>query len=160
MIEEQITEWLLTKLEEPEYMDCFLIELSISPTKLVDIIIDADEGVKFEQCHRISRHIENLIDTEGGLGLGEEYTIEVGSPGLSRSLKLPRQYPHNIGRTFEVTDTEGGKTVGVLTATDAEKITLTYEDVRKEGKKKITETVVKVLPFEKIKTAFVQVSFK
>ena len=158
MIEEQIKEWLLTKFEEPEYSDCFLIELSITPTKLVDIIIDADEGVTFEQCHRISRHIENLLDTEGGLG--EEYTLEVGSPGLSRSLKLPRQYPRNVGRTFEVTDTEGGKTVGVLTAVDAEKITLTYEDVRKEGKKKIKETVVKVLPFEKIQSAFVQVSFK
>jgi ribosome maturation factor RimP len=158
MIEEQIKEWLLTKFDEPEYNDCFLVELTISPAKLVDIIIDADEGVKFEQCQRISRHIENLID-ESGI-LGEEYTLEVGSPGLDRSLVLPRQYPHNVGRTFEVTDTEGGKIVGVLTATDAEKITLTYEDVRKEGKKKIKETVVRELPFDKIKSAFVQVSFK
>jgi ribosome maturation factor RimP len=158
MIEEQIKEWLLTKFDEPEYTDCFLIEISISPAKLVDIIIDADEGVKFEQCQRISRHIENLID-EAGL-LGEEYTLEVGSPGLSRSLVLPRQYPHNVGRTFEVTDTEGGKTLGVLTAADAEKITLTYEDVRKEGKKKIKETVVKEIAFDKITSAMVQVSFK
>ena len=92
--------------------------------------------------------------------MGEEYTLEVGSPGLDRSLVLPRQYPHNVGRTFEVTDTEGGKIVGVLTATDAEKITLTYEDVRKEGKKKIKETVVKEIAFDKIKSAMVQVSFK
>jgi ribosome maturation factor RimP len=158
MIEEQIKEWLLTKFDEPEYTDCFLIEISISPAKLVDIIIDADEGVKFEQCQRISRHIEALID-EAGL-LGEEYTLEVGSPGLSRSLVSPRQYPHNVGRSFEVTDTEGGKTLGVLTATDAEKITLTYEDVRKEGKKKIKETVVKEIAFDKIVSAMVQVSFK
>ena len=60
MIEEQIKEWLLTKFDEPEYNDCFLVELNISPAKLVDIIIDADEGVKFEQCQRISRHIEKL----------------------------------------------------------------------------------------------------
>ncbi len=158
MIEEQIKEWLLTKFDEPEYTDCFLIEISISPAKLVDIIIDADEGVKFEQCQRISRHIEALID-EAGL-LGEEYTLEVGSPGLSRSLVSPRQYPRNVGRTFEVTDTEGGKTLGVLTAVDAEKISLTYEDVRKEGKKKIKETVVKELSFDKIVSAMVQVSFK
>lgn len=158
MIEEQIKEWLLTKFEEPEYSDCFLIELSVSPAKLVDIIIDADEGVKFEQCQRISRHIENLIDTEGLLG--EEYTLEVGSPGLSRPLVLPRQYPRNVGRTFEIVDTEGGKTVGVLTAADAEKITIEYEDVRKEGKKKIKETVKREFPFEKIKSSLVQVSFK
>lgn len=158
MIEEQIKEWLLTKFEEPEYNDCFLIELSISPTKLVDIIIDADAGVKFEQCHRISRHIENLIDTEGLLG--EEYTLEVGSPGISRPLKFPRQYPRNVGRTLEVIDTEGVKTTGVLTAADAEKITLEYEEVRKEGKKKIKETLTRELPFEKIKSALVQLSFK
>jgi ribosome maturation factor RimP len=158
MAEEQIKEWLLTKLDEPEYQDCFLIEISISSAKLVDIIIDADEGVKFEQCQRISRHIEALID-EAGL-LGEEYTLEVGSPGLSRSLVSPRQYPRNVGRSFEVTDTEGGKTLGVLTTADAEKITLTYEDVRKEGKKKIKETVVKEISFDKIVSAMVQVSFK
>ena len=158
MIEEQIKEWLLTKFEEPEYSDCFLIELSISPAKLVDIIIDADEGVKFEQCQRISRHIENLIDTEGVLG--EEYTLEVGSPGISRPLKLARQYPRNVGRTLEVVDTEGVKTTGVMIAVDAEKITLEYEDVRKEGKKKIKETVKRDIPFEKIKSALVQVSFK
>ena len=158
MVEEQIKEWLLTKLEEPEYQDCFFIEISISAAKLVDIIIDADEGVKFEQCQRISRHLEALID-ESNI-LGEEYTLEVGSPGLSRSLVLPRQYPRNVGRTFEVTDTEGGKIVGVLTAVDAEKATFTYEDVRKEGKKKIKETVVKELPFDKIVSAMVQVSFK
>ncbi len=158
MIEEQIKEWLLSKFEEPEYSDCFLIELSISPTKLVDIIIDADDGVKFEQCQRISRHIENLIDTEGLLG--EEYTLEVGSPGISRSLKLARQYPRNVGRTLEVVDTEGVKTTGVLTEVDAEKITIEYEEVRKEGKKKIKETLTRKVPFEKIKSAFVQVSFK
>ncbi len=158
MLEEQIKEWLHAKFEEPEYSDCFLIELSISPAKLVDIIIDADAGVKFEQCQRISRHIENLIDTVGLLG--EEYTLEVGSPGLSRSLVLPRQYPHNVGRTFEIVDTEGGKTTGVMTAADAEKITIEYEDIRKEGKKKIKETVVKEIAFDKIKSAMVQVSFK
>lgn len=158
MIEEQIKEWLLTKFDEPEYNDCFLIEMTISPAKLVDIIIDADEGVKFEQCQRISRHIENLID-EAGI-LGEEYTLEVGSPGLSRSLVLPRQYPRNVGRTFEITDTEGVTLLGVLTAADAEKIKIEYENVRKEGKKKIKETLVRELAFEKIKSAFVQVSFK
>lgn len=158
MIEEQIKEWLLTKFEEPEYNDYFLIEISISPAKLVDIIIDADEGVKFEQCHRISRHIENLIDTEGLLG--EEYTLEVGSPGISRPLKLARQYPRNVGRTLEVIDTEGVKTTGILTAVDAQKITIEYENVRKEGKKKIKETLTLELPFENIKSALVQVSFK
>ncbi|MBL7816658.1 MAG: ribosome assembly cofactor RimP [Saprospiraceae bacterium] len=158
MIEEQIKEWLLVKFEEPEYSDCFLIELSISPSKLVDIIIDADNGVTFEQCQRISRHIENLLDTEGVLG--DEYTLEVGSPGLSRSLKLARQYPRNIGRTLEVTDTEGVKTTGILTASDDEKIVIEFEDVRKEGKKKIKETVKREFPFEKIKSAFVQISFK
>ena len=74
-------------------------------------------------------------------------------------VKFARQYPKNIGRTLEVLDTEGSKIEGVLTAVDAEKITLEWEDIRKEGKKKIKEMVTKELPFSKIKRTMVVVKF-
>jgi ribosome maturation factor RimP len=154
---ELIEEWLYAKFAEPEFQDCFLIELSILTNKTVEIIIDADAGVTFEQCQRISRYVENLLDTEGVLG--DDYTLEVSSPGISRPLKLARQYPRNIGRTLEVEDTEGGKIRGILTDVAGDKILLTYEEVRKEGKKKIKETLTKELPFEKIAKAVVQIVF-
>lgn len=167
MIQMQLEELVRRKFEEEDWTDCFLIELTISPLKAVEVIIDADEGVNFDQCKRLSRFIENWLDgvdednPEGtGKGiLGDDYTLEVSSPGLSRPLKFARQYPKNVGRTLEVLDTEGSKIEGVLTAVDTEKITLEWEDIRKEGKKKIKEMVTKELPFSKIKRAMVMVKF-
>lgn len=164
MIENKIEELLIEKFKEGEFQDCFLIEINMLSKKMIEITLDADEGLTLEKCQRISRHVENWLDTEGVMG--EDYTIEVSSPGVSRSLVYPRQYTKHIGRTLEVTcksespDTEGVKYEGKLQLADNQSITLEYEEVRKEGKKKIKETIVKTLPFEKIDKSFVKISFK
>ena len=157
MLENKIEDLLLEKFKEPEFQDCFLIELTIVPKKNVEIILDADEGLEIEKCRRISRHVENWLDTEGSMG--EEYNIEVSSPGVARPLVYPRQYPKHIGRYLEIENTEGGILEGVLTEVDAEKIAVQAEITRKEGKKKITETIVSVFPYDKIKKATVQIRF-
>lgn len=157
MLENKIEELLLEKFKDPEFQDCFLIELTVVPKKNVEIILDADEGLEIDKCRRISRHVENWLDTEGSMG--EEYNIEVSSPGVERPLMYPRQYPKHIGRFLEVENTEGDKVEGVLTEVDAEKIVLQIENIIKEGKKKIKETVVSVFPYNKIKKATVQIKF-
>jgi ribosome maturation factor RimP len=157
MLENKIEELLLEKFKEPEFQDCFLIELTIVPKKNVEIILDADEGLEVEKCRRISRHVENWLDTEGSMG--EEYNIEVSSPGVDRPLIYPRQYPKHIGRYLEVENTMEDKIEGILTEVDAEKITVQAEITRKEGKKKITETIINVFPYDKIKKAVVQIKF-
>jgi ribosome maturation factor RimP len=167
MIQMQLEELIRHKFEEADWTDCFLIELTISPLKAVEVIIDADAGVNFDQCKKLSRFIENWLDgvdeeNPQGTGkgiLGDDYTLEVSSPGVGRPLKFVRQYPRNVGRTLEVLNTEGSVLTGVMTAADAEKITLEWEDIRKEGKKKIKEMVTKALPFSQIKRAIVMVKF-
>ncbi len=167
MIQMQLEELIRHKLEEADWSDCFLIELTISPKKEVEVIIDADEGVNFDQCKKLSRFIEHWLDgvdeaNPQGTGkgiLGDDYTLEVSSPGVGRPLKFFRQYPRNVGRTLEVLNTEGVKMEGVMTAADAEKITLEWEDIRKEGKKKIKEIISKNIPFNTIKRAVVMVKF-
>lgn len=182
MIENRIEELLLEKFKEEEFKDCFLIEIKMTSKKTIEIILDADEGLTLEKCQRISRYIENYLDTE--LPMGDDYTIEVSSPGVSRSLMYQRQYPKHIGRTLLITchpeklnaepsiiakdeATEGGsvaqlegvKIEGKLLSIDNQQITLEYEEIRKEGKKKIKETIQKVIPFEKINKAFVKLAF-
>jgi ribosome maturation factor RimP len=167
MIQMQLEELIRHKLEEADWTDCFLIEVTISPLKAVEVIIDADEGVNFDQCKKLSRFIENWLDgvdeeNPQGTGtgiLGDDYTLEVSSPGVGRPLKFFRQYPRNVGRTFEVLNTEGVVLTGVLTAVDAEKITLEWEEIRKEGKKKVKEMVTKNIPFSHVKRAIVVVKF-
>ena len=156
MLESKIEDLLLLKFQEPEFTDCFVIEISIDKKK-VEVILDADEGIKLNQCQRISRHVENWLDTE--LPLGEEYTIEVSSPGVSRPLVYLRQYPQHIGRTLEVVDTEGVMTEGELKSIESGQILLAFEQVTKEGKKKIKENIQRTIPFENIKKAIVKLKF-
>jgi ribosome maturation factor RimP len=156
MLENKIEDLLLLKFQEPEFTDCFVIEISIVKKK-VEVILDADEGIKLNQCQRVSRHVENWLDTEGPLG--EEYTIEVSSPGVSRPLVYLRQYPQHIGRTLEVTDTEGVTTEGELKTVENGQIMLAFEQITKDGKKKIKENIQRTIPFENIKKAIVKLKF-
>ena len=156
MLENRIEELLLEKFKEAEYQDCFIIEIAIT-NKNVEISLDADAGLEIGKCQRVSRHIEHWLDTEGVLG--EEYTIEVSSPGVSRPLVYPRQYPKHVGRFLDVTNREGVLIEGELKAVDNQGITLEFETIRKEGKKKIKEMQQVVIPFDKIQTALVQVRF-
>jgi ribosome maturation factor RimP len=156
MLESKIEDLLLLKFQEPEFTDCFVIEISIVKKK-VEVILDADEGIKLNQCQRVSRHVENWLDTE--LPLGEEYTIEVSSPGVSRPLVYLRQYPQHIGRTLEVTDTEGVTTEGELKTVENGQIMLAFEQITKDGKKKIKENIQRTIPFENIKKAIVKLKF-
>ncbi len=156
MLESKIEDLLLLKFQEPEFTDCFVIEISIDKKK-VEVILDADEGIKLNQCQRVSRHVENWLDTE--LPLGEEYTIEVSSPGVSRPLVYLRQYPQHIGRTLEVVDTEGVMTEGELKSIENGQILLAFEQITKDGKKKIKENIQRTIPFENIKKAIVKLKF-
>lgn len=158
MVEHRLEELLLQKFAEPAFSNCFLLNISISPRKKVEVILDADQGINLEQCQRISRFLERNIDENGWLG--EEYSLEVSSPGVSRPLQLPRQYPQHIGRILEITPTtEGGATEGKMIVADAEKIVLEYEEVTKVGKKKVKEIKQKTFSFDQIKKAVVKISF-
>ncbi len=175
MIENKIEELLLEKFQEAKFQDCFLIEINMTSQRTIEIILDADGSLTLEKCQRISRHVENWLDTEGVTNgvIADDYTLEVSSPGVSRPLMYPRQYVKHIGRTLEITlkndapateipssQSEPTKLEGKLQSADNQCITIEYEEVRKEGKKKIKENIVQVIPFEKINKAFVKISFK
>ncbi|MEZ4987393.1 MAG: ribosome maturation factor [Saprospiraceae bacterium] len=157
-MEERIIDLLEGKLADPAFADCFWLDVSIDKGKKLEIIIDADTGVTFEKCRQISRYLEGFIDEAGWLG--EDYTIEVSSPGADRPLERPRQYPKHIGRRLEV-QTQAGETIeGQLTAATDDHIVLLYEEQRKEGNKKVKENIAKTIPFTEIAKAQVIISFK
>ena len=132
--------------------DYYLVEIETSPNKRIAVYIDGDEGVSLDNCTRISRTLESLLDADPSLG--DEYVLEVSSPGVSRPLKFLRQYAKHTGRTLQVTLTDGSKIEGKLTHTGATTITL---DVKSQAKQK-TENL-KEIPFNEIKEAYVTVSF-
>jgi len=148
---------LQRKFLESEFSDCFLLEIRARPNNKVEVFLDSDVGITFEKCRLISRYLEEHIDEAGWLG--EKYTLEVSSPGATRPLELPRQFPKHIGRKLKV-DLHSGETLkGKLTQANEESIFLEVSRTEKSGKKKKKIVEARELSFENIKQAVVQLAF-
>ena len=160
MITEQIRDLLEAKFQEEAFSDCFIVEIKFNPTNnKLQAYVDSDSGMTFRKCQQLSRYLESYIDEEAWLG--ERYVLEVSSPGVDRPLLIPRQYINNIGRRFEVAVNIDDKLrKGTLIKADQEAICLTFEQTRKQGKKKIKEQVELEIPYEQIVSAIVKISFK
>lgn len=138
------------RFEEEDLADCFIVDIVPGSAKL-EVFIDSDEGVKFWQCQKLSRHIEAYLDESGVLGT--KYVLEVSSPGTDRPLKFKRQYPRNIGRKLDITLKSGEKVEGVLKSVENDQITVSVNT----GKKKETED--KMIKFDEIESTKILITF-
>ena len=154
MIENKITTLLQAKFEEPEYQDCFIVDIAQNNTK-VEVYIDCDSGLSLGKCQKLSRYLEGIIDEEAWLG--PKYILEVSSPGLTRPL-IPRQYAKNIGRKVKV-QTETETFEGVLDKVENEAVFISFTTVEKIEKKKVKTDVVKEIHFDDIKEIKIIISF-
>ncbi|PSL01138.1 ribosome maturation factor RimP [Haloactinopolyspora alba] len=105
------------------------------------IVVDSDEGVDLEHCAEVSRLIARALDDSDAMG-DDPYTLEVGSPGVSRPLTLPRHWSRAVGRLVRVrfhgSDRQAvtgrvvsaGKHAAVLEVDGANR-DVAYDDVRK-----------------------------
>jgi len=142
--------------EELRRNDLFLIDLVVSSSNRIKVVIDSMKGITVDECARLSRTIENKLDRDE-----EDFDLEVSSPGLDRPLVLPFQYLKNTGRQIEVLTMEDQIIKGILRYADEEKIEVETETRNKiEGKKK-KETIVKRLSFKfnEIRSAKVIITF-
>ena len=156
-MEEQITNLLETYFEtEPEFADCFVVAVNHS-NKKVEAFVDADSGMTFQKCQRISRYLEAWLDEEQPLG--DKYILEVSSPGIDRPLKFFRQYRKNVGRTLQVTTTDGDEYTGVLKSADPGQLVLEAKVRELVGKRKKTVVKEVEIDFDAIKKAMVKVVF-
>ncbi|MBL0335672.1 MAG: ribosome maturation factor [Chitinophagaceae bacterium] len=132
----------------------FLVEIRIKPTNNIKIFIDGDEGVSIDKLVRYNRALYRQLE-ESGMFPGDDFSLEVSSPGLDEPLKLHRQYVKNTGRFVEVTDLEGLKTEGKMIRADETAIVV--EEQKGKGKK--LEIIEHLIPFERIKTVKIQIKF-
>lgn len=156
VIIERLLDLLKEKFQEEEFHDFFPVEIKHHQNNTVVVYLDSDSGVTFRSCQRVSRFLEGHIDENNWLG--EKYVIEVSSPGIDRSLVMPRQYSKHIGRKLEVKHGDE-KTEGVLTEVSDIGIILNYKVRVKEGKKKRTEIINKNIAFVDIRKAKIKISF-
>ena len=153
----KVTQLVEEKLAEPDFENCFLLDVELpSPTR-INVFLDSDTGVTFTECRRVSRHVEAVLDEEGFAG--GKYTIEVSSPGATRPLRVPRQYPKHVGRKLEVKRHDADTVEGTLLRVSDGGVVIEEKIVRKEGKKKIREKLETEIPFEQIREARVKLAF-
>lgn len=92
------------------------------------ITIDSENGVDLDGCERVHRAIDPLLDEADPIE--DTYQLEVSSPGLERTIRLPAHYLACRGEKVEIRlfkPVDGSKRfVGILDTDDrAEQITVT-----------------------------------
>jgi len=145
-------------------LDIFDVQLRREPIGMVlRVVVDRpdtggvealEDSVGIEDCQRVSQDLSAILDVEDEFGqeaLGQQYTLEVSSPGLDRPLRHEGDYRRFAGRLAKVVTTEpverqtafAGRITGVVDGAV----------VLEEGRK--THRV----PLDKIKRAHLDVEF-
>jgi ribosome maturation factor RimP len=136
--------------------DLFLIDLKISPSSDITVILDGDNGVSLQDCLDASRAVEFNLDREV-----HDFGLQVMSAGLSEPLESPRQFRKNIGRAIDVLLSDDSRVEGELVNVDEEKIVIRLEYRRPKligkGKEDVVED--KEIPYSEIKKALVVIKF-
>ena len=64
------------------------------------LFIDREGGVGIDDCERISRRLDPILDKEDPIP--DSYVFEVGSAGAERELKRPSDFQQFLGHEVEV----------------------------------------------------------
>ena len=137
----------------------FVVEVKLSEKSgktLLNILLDADEGVTIQACAKLSRAVSEELEAKEMMP--EAYILEVSSPGLDFPLSSRRQFQKNINRELKVSLTSGEEILGKLVEVSDAGVKLLVKKKKEKGKKATEEEVS--LPFEEMKKSIVQVSFK
>jgi ribosome maturation factor RimP len=130
--------------------DQFLVDVTVSSSNVINVMVDSDNLISINQIVEISRYIENNLDREI-----EDFELSVFSAGLSEPLRLVRQYKKNINKELEVVLSNGQKLSGILINADDNGIELevTTNEKKEESKKKELVTRVHSIIYSEIKEA-------
>ncbi|MCH8905285.1 MAG: hypothetical protein IIA45_15410 [Bacteroidetes bacterium] len=131
--------------------DYFIVEVHVSGSNKVMVFLDGDNGIEVELCAKISRKIRSYLDDSNILG--ENYSIEVSSPGLDIPLIMRRQYKKNIGRNVRVVLKEGYELLGVLEEVNESNIVI--DEIEK---KLINNKNLKIISLGKKEISFKDIS--
>jgi ribosome maturation factor RimP len=95
----------LIKLLEPaiENLGYELADLQLKtggPDSVLRLFIDKAEGIGIEDCENVSRQVSAILDVEDPLP--GNYSLEVSSPGLDRTLTKPAHFQRFMGQDVRV----------------------------------------------------------
>ncbi len=150
----QVEQLLNDFLEQRE--DLFLIDLKISASDEVNVVLDGDNGVTLQDCLDASRAIEFNLNREE-----RDFSLQVGSAGLSEPLTRVRQFRKNIGRDLNVVLQDSSEIEGELSRVEEDEITLIlrYRKPKEVGKGKVDVEEEREILLSDIKKATVALKF-
>lgn len=150
---EKVIELVAEKLDE----NMFIVDVSVSSSNVIQVFVDGFNGMPIEKCIEISRNVEHNLDRDE-----EDFELQVSSPGLTESFKVPQQFQKYVQKEIELQTIDGLKLTGVLTGVSENEIKLETKKKEKiEGQKKkqwITE--INNFKYNEIKSAKAVISFK
>ena len=82
----KIAEFVNEKLTD----DQFLVDVTVSPTNVIHVMVDSDSAISINQIVEISRYVETKLDRDA-----EDFELSVFSAGLTEPFRLVRQYKKN-----------------------------------------------------------------
>ena len=132
--------------------DNFLVELKVSTTNTISVLLNKPSGITIEECARLSRNIEAELDREK-----EDFELKVSSPGLNTPFRVREQYEMSIGKAVEVVDNEGKKIKGVLKNVEGEGFEIETEKVKNKKNKTVEQVSFN---FDDVKTVKEIIKFK
>lgn len=91
--------------------DMYVVDIRVTPSNDIAVELESATAMDIDQCAAITRKIEAVFDRDV-----EDYSLEVGSAGITSDFKIRAQYAKNIGNDVEVLTRDGRKLHGVLTA--------------------------------------------
>lgn len=119
-----------------EGTSAFIVDVKVASGNVIRISLENDDRTSITDCVELSRHIEGSFDREE-----EDFSLDVGSPGLDQPLKVLRQYLKIIGKQIAVNLIEGKKIQGELVSVEEDEgefkslVLKTREKKRIEGRK-------------------------
>lgn len=125
-----------TVLEAIKGTGVFLVDITVSADNDIVVEVDSQDGVGLDMCATITKKIEEKFDRDK-----EDYSLEVGSAGVTAPFKVVAQYDKNLGKEVEVLTNDGRKLHGVLTGVDGDTSSFTIEvptKVKEPGAKRPT----------------------
>lgn len=94
---------------------CELYDIEITGTgkgRVLQIFIDKTDGILIEDCSNVSKALNEFLDTEDIIP-GDEYSLEVSSPGLERRLKTDLHFEKVVGKKIAVQLSQNLGSLGV-----------------------------------------------
>ena len=151
---ENIQEIISDIIKEKE---AFIVDINVSPSNKINILIDSVEGFTIDDCVEVSRLVESKLDRDT-----EDFELEISSAGLSEPFKVIEQYRKNIGKDVETITKEGIKIKGVLSnVTEKEFEIEESKMVKVESKKKKQNVIEKhQFAYDQVKSTKIIIKFK